>query len=934
MTEKQNVGLTNTARSIINRLQDDLREKRTCRECLRSKTLPCSAVVEIANDGSIFGDRTPSNPPSSLMSSNITLRVKEVILNEYTHFLPSTEENAPYYSSLACINRIAVVPRFVQLLLLLSERQQQQQQQQQQQHISKDVMLLPSTTEVNKMMEQLLESWSNGICEFVREWKNDGNDNLRQQDGKENDDTVDEQEIKNYNPLTMDATRNLQSGPIFCYAFLSLLRMNDYVQKRGALLVSLWKGLCDLAETLLLSPLSRGVDNANDDDDYDGDENINEYKEWRKHVPPNLLFDAVRILGQFLREGKERLEIVAVQRCFSAARGELTNIDDSIVFQGKLVGFMVARMANLMRVYFQFCNINQSNKLINGHKSGPLDLLTNSCWKSLLGLRGMTMALELLVVSSKRKISSNEESFENEKDLSFFKVYQELSSKAEKCITEIVLLSNRNLISQQQHWKQRTSVLVQALDNLLQSDMMKADNDYQYRHNFQDNDNLEVIHLRDLSRFIGKSSILCHVLETVLNLCPVTETVESLLGIIENLHSTSLPQCLSACVIAVRGRDTKNTTNTDIGTVISSTIIHKSLKVMVRSLGKIEISREFMASSQQGAFYRLLVRWLGSPHPLSRELILSLLHIHILENGASHDKDGRKISVTKFLSYLTKVLMDVRTGLILRKNIASLLVRLQCSSTTNSDENTGEIADLTKKLIEQEFVTYLIHNSSEKSSKKRKRMKIGLCTTNDLQKEDLLVICTVLRGQGMSTNFSAAALSPVLCDKITRLSIECTMASVKSEKKLLKLLHQSILLFAWLERCLVGLSLPDFKAMTGKDIFIDILQPVFSLASNIKFHPGDSIEFVKKKVMIYASMMRLFTTMTNAFGDDGKLPFEQVCLLLKNLISSKGWYETENRPIVVKFRSILKFETLSLLGCIGKAIPNVCPEQTLRVRLM
>ena len=127
MTEKQNVGLTNTARSIINRLQDDLREKRTCRECLRSKTLPCSAVVEIANDGSIFGDRTPSKPPSSLMSSNITLRVKEVILNEYTHFLPSTEKNAPYYSSLACINRIAVVPRFVQLLLLLSERQQQQQ---------------------------------------------------------------------------------------------------------------------------------------------------------------------------------------------------------------------------------------------------------------------------------------------------------------------------------------------------------------------------------------------------------------------------------------------------------------------------------------------------------------------------------------------------------------------------------------------------------------------------------------------------------------------------------------------------------------------------------------------------------------------------------------------------------------------------------------
>jgi len=977
--------VTIAARSMINRLQGDFEGKTSCRDCLRSKTLPCSLVVEVADDATIFAS-VPSDSSSSSLSLNIILRAHEILLRDYTQFLPTTasqdgveekvvEEDtttiagcssisipsSSSHSSLACMNRISVILRFVQLLLLLSERQQQAQEQARESSTAinnpakcsfRQAVSLPSPAEVNKMMGSLLQAWTHGICEFVREWKNNktrtdnnNDDTIMDDENDTNDDGGDDDD-----PLTADATKNLRSGPVFCYAFSSLLRMNEYVQMRGALLVPLWKGLCDLAETLLISPPST----EDDDEDADQDEDNENMDEWRKRLPPNLLGDAIGILGDFLREGKGRLEVVAVQRYLVLERSpidtsnDLNSIDGNIAFQGKLVGFMVARMSHLMRVYLSFrcTNSTQSNEVTGQQQGKPLDdPLTNDVWRSLLGLRGMAMALQLLVEVSKSTAtatsssSSKVKDAEIEKDLSFIKVYCEIAAKAGKCVTGIVLISNQNKNrcrqqQQKQKQQQQIQILIPALDSFIQSDMLTVDEDYKHRNDYQENHNPKVVQLRDLGRALGKVSALHQILETTNSTCPIPENVESLLGMVENLHSISVPQCLSACVIAMRCSDMKKA-STNTSTTIPSTIITKSLQIMAQSLREIESSDEFMISSKQGSYYRLLVRWLaganpdtGKQHPLSRDLILSLLQVHIVGNETNYG-GSQQNGVTKLLSHLTKLLMDARTATLLRRNIASLLVRLQSSSTVNSDTSA---LDLTKQLIEREFVTWVSKTTTDRLSKKRKRKRNGLrSSVGDLEEQDLLVISQVLSGQGMPKNFSVDAFPPVLCKEIVRLSSDCTDSSIKNGKALLALVDQNTLLFAWLERCMLGLSLQDFRRMTGLDLFLEIIQPALSIISDMKFHPNDSVELVKKKVTLYSAAMRLSTTAARLFGDDGKLPIEKICLLIQNSASSKAWHEKESRSLVVKYHSILKFEVLLLLAVVGKAIPNVCPERALRV---
>ena len=200
-----------SSRCLILQLQGDFRAegKTSCRDCLRTKTLPCSRVVEVA-DGAIFSKHKNehknedekkdaatehyASSSSSLLQgspvspSQILRNAYEILLDEYTNFLPpypsnsnsnttaSTitiattattatatntirDEAATQPSSLQCMNRVSVILRFIQLLLLLSKREQQRQQ---------SASSFPSAAEVNKMMVSLLDGWTRGICEFTR----------------------------------------------------------------------------------------------------------------------------------------------------------------------------------------------------------------------------------------------------------------------------------------------------------------------------------------------------------------------------------------------------------------------------------------------------------------------------------------------------------------------------------------------------------------------------------------------------------------------------------------------------------------------------------------------------------------------------------------------------------------------------------------------
>lgn len=842
--------------------------KLTCRDCLRTKTLPCPRVVQIA-DGALV---------SSASDPHLLEKTHEIILETSTKF-----NNAPP-SSLDCMDQISVALRYLQLVLLLLERK---------------TLQIPNEANLNKMMVSVLKAWTTGVCEWIRNCAS-------------NTDTHE-------NCLTADASTSLQPGPVFCFAFYSLLRMNEYVQTRGALMVPLWKGIGELAK-LLTKPCPTHTDALSADGD---EEQVQaESKDWREALPPNILGDALKVLGDFLQEGKGRLEFEALQHC-SNPKGE-TFSSDRIVFQGKFVGFMATRMAHLLKIYFSF-------------KKSAKDSVLNGVWRSLLGLRGLATTLQLLCSAG---IIGNPGG--SKIDAGFLKVYSEIAAKAGKCATDTILRKEQN-------------IELPALESLLQSQMVINDKDdilddnYNRRQEYPEEVQSKLIRISILARTMGKVSMLQQILE-IANSRNIARNVEPLLAMIEHMHSISVPQCFSACLIAVRCN--ANSENNHFTT--PTTIVLGSLQIMVRTLQKIEASSDFMASSKRDVFYRLLIRWLAvnsdtentdksidvttRENPLSRELVVSLIHAHIV-NCSDHFQKGRP---TKLLSYMTKLVMDSRTGTALRRNIGAVLMRLLSSSETRG----GDLAcAMATKLVGKEFLSWLNFTAAtQKLSKKRKRSrneKLGGAT--DFGQQDIMIISRVLSAARGTKEGSLDDKKQVLQKEFALLLSDCSGESSRSEKSFLATAERNSLLLAWLEGCVATRSaaaMDVIREITGLDLLVDILCPVLTTISNLRFklgQNGDSNKVLKKKVMLYCAAMRLSTAWAVAYPDEGKLPIDNVCLLMKNIISKDPWrepdIESHRLPLVENQHSILKFEVVRLLGFIGKVVPSNCSEKILKVSI-
>jgi hypothetical protein len=251
------------------------------------------------------------------------------------------------------------------------------------------------------------------------------------------------------------------------------------------------------------------------------------------------------------------------------------------------------------------------------------------------------------------------------------------------------------------------------------------------------------------------------------------------------------------------------------------------------------------------------------------------------------------------------------------------------------------------ELIEKEFVSWL-KASRQTLSKKRKRTRSGQLVATGLNQDDVMVITRVMStGRGVSESLLSSSASGidqrVLRREFTRLSSDCTNESTKREKILLVSADRNSLLLAWLERCIAmgpTTSFQTFRRITGLDLLVDVVRPVLSAVSDLKFkfgsNNGDNIDWLKKKVMLYSAAMRLSVTWATVFGDEGKLPLERVCLLIKHSVSKDPWQqpnvEDSNLSVVRDQHCILKFEALKLLKSIGKAIPNNCTERNLKVR--
>ena len=109
------------------------------------------------------------------------------------------------------------------------------------------------------------------------------------------------------------------------------------------------------------------------------------------------------------------------------------------------------------------------------------------------------------------------------------------------------------------------------------------------------------------------------------------------------------------------------------------------------------------------------------------------------------------------------------------------------------------------------------------------------------------------RGGGgtLSLGSTAAEARPRLLG--VALSSDCKRESPQSGKALLASADRNCLLLAWLEKCIAmgpKLSFEFIRQATGLDLLIDIVNPVLSTISDMKFKfgcNGDSTELIKKK---------------------------------------------------------------------------------------
>lgn len=890
--QQQNPTTNAAARAVISQLEANFhsQNKRSCRECLRSKALPCRQVSDLLRSETVTTFSTVS-----LLSSPAVLEVAhQILLTEYMTFPPHNEERglnsdnpttSTAFTSLNCMSNIATTLRFVQLLLLVVNNDYLQPQSDRSRTISDTARTsMTSMAEQNvvppeqiyRMVRVLLQGLCTGVCEFVKKWNIVRNDNDQDDDDDNDNDHL-------YDPMEADSTASLDSRSVFCFAFASLLRMNGFVRTRGELLAPLWRGICDLVGLLVpgVTPMTY-------------------YSSWRESLPKSFLSDAMTALGGFLHEGKNRLEASAVnllktgramQQEQQQHEAGCEKGDQAVAFQGKLVRFMITRMSQVMKAYFILYE-NQPRDTENeleGRKA------VFDVWRTLLELRGMATVLQLL---SSTPVGTKQMNPESRIDVSTVKVYFEVAARTGQCVM--------SCLEGQEH-----SLRVLGLETLLHTYLTELSSDCI-------DDAKEGRRFRVMGRALGKVSILQQALASDSG-TQEKDVIETRLKVVENLLLTSIPACFEACVTSYAAQSDASTLSQ---VTLPSTIIQRSLQQMTQSLRKVP-------STHHSQLHRLFIRWLAGDcrvkavqHPLARDLVVVLLHAHLVECAVSSDYGAY---VTRMLSYLVKVLFDTRTARVLRSNVAVLLMRLQSSN---------QLQESTRILMEQEFVSWM---ESTSHSKKRKRARQNFPDIINDQ-TDFSTISWALRGHGMSDQFATVPIHGRLCKAIQQLHGACSKIPVEEQgQHLLASAYRHGLLLAWLERWVMSARgggknycIESFRHAFGMNL-IDFLHDVLGAISRFDLEAGTpKSSCFRKKAILSNAAMRLSATFGGLVSHfhDMKYPVESISQLISHVLQPR---KASKHLSITRYNAGLAFEAISLLGSIGSLIPTASPERLLEV---
>ncbi|KAL3908588.1 MAG: hypothetical protein SGILL_008428 [Bacillariaceae sp.] len=667
--------------------------------------------------------------------------------------------------------------------------------------------------------------------------------------------------------------------------------MNDYVKTRGQLVVPIWKGLCELAELLV------ELRQPENDDEEDNDSANN----WRDSIPSSLLPGAIQVLCDFLREGKQRLEASVVR---GSGSNWSPNAASSIAFQGKLISFLAAKLSRLVWVYFVLGqNLDDERDL---SETTSNDELMMECWRILFGLRGMATTLQLFdsARNKKAKASKGHDASAAPEILAPLRTLCEVAAKTGRCL-HFVLLGTHDPVGAEQS-EQPSKLLKSALESILLGGKEGAAQTAQIS-----TENSGVSQFQSMSQALGRVSMLQSVLDASASILP--ENMETTLATIEDLLFSSIPQCLSACTLAAKNKYEGSRCLT-----LPSTFMFKPLESIFRILNEVD-------SSKTAQLDRLLIRWLSGPcsgenqHPITRELVLSLLHAYI--TGAQDGDTIGNNSHPVLVSYLSKILFDARSSPSLRSNTSALLIRLQTSSD-------GDVAELSRSLVENELGVS-IKDCARKSSKKRKRKGNGNRAKLIVQDpQEVADVCLALAGKGLSSAVSQRSFPSALRQEIVRLHGSCSKENETAHDKLLvPFAERTAFVMAFLERCMLSGSKDckaDFHRQTGLDIS-DLVNVVLDCILNITFDPSDDDSVFRKKSILFSAAMRISATVCQVFGGhkSANVPFVSICSMVAKSVSKRFLPRTDG-GLVASFRPAIGFGALKTLGLVGSVIPPDC----------
>ena len=219
--------------------------------------------------------------------------------------------------------------------------------------------------------------------------------------------------------------------------------------------------------------------------------------------------------------------------------------------------------------------------------------------------------------------------------------------------------------------------------------------------------------------------------------------------------------------------------------------------------------------------------------------------------------------------------------------------------------------------------------------------------SSGLNQQDVMEISRVLGARrGISESYFTTSMPEeyqrVLGREFTRLTHHA------DNESLLDFAERNALLLAWLEGCIAteaSMSFETIRQIADLDLMVDIVRPVVTAVSCIKFKTGPTkgeseggIDLIKRKVLLYSVSMRLSAAWAVAFREKSTLPIEKVCALIKNSTFKDPLRQPNmGAPflcLVEEQDSILKFEAMNLLGHISKAIPTNCSERALKVSIV